>query len=420
MSVYYGLIDCNNFYASCERVFAPQYQNTPIVVLSNNDGCIIARSNEAKRLNIPMGAPFFKVEKELVAKGVKVFSSNYALYGNLSNRVMQTIKETCPEIEVYSIDEAFIRLNYKSLSELETIATTIRDQVLKWVGIPVTVGIAKTKTLAKVAANYAKKNISLNNKFILTEEKTTTTILKKTDIGDVWGIGRGYRKQLETMGVTSAFDFSNLDLLIVKKKMGIVGYRTCMELKGFPCLDLEFEKPLRKMIMTTRSFGKAITCREEMNEAIVTYTARCAEKLRFEKQLAGTITVFIQTFSYNKNSPQNSCSDTVNLKFKTSDTDQLIKKALEVLDNIYKENYRYKKAGVLLTDLSPLEGIQTDLFQTDSNNNPLWESVDQLNKKHGISKVRFLAEGINKDWKMRSGKRSPHYTTKWNELLVVN
>ncbi len=420
MSIYYGLIDCNNFYASCERVFAPQYQYTPIVVLSNNDGCIIARSNEAKRLNIPMGAPFFKVEKELIAKGVKVFSSNYALYGNLSNRVMQTIKKTCPEIEVYSIDEAFIRLNYKSFSELETIASTIRDNVLKWVGIPVTVGIAKTKTLAKVAANYAKKNPSLNNKLILIEEKTTTTILKQTDIGDVWGIGRGYKKQLQAIGVKNALDFANLDRSLVKKKMGIVGYRTCMELKAIPCLDLEFEKPLRKMIMTTRSFGKAITNREEMNEAIVTFTARCAEKLRFEKQLAGTLTVFIQTFSYNKTDPQNSCSDTVNLKFKTSDTDQLIKKALEVLDGIYKENYRYKKAGILLTDLSPLKGIQTDLFQTEINTNPLWKSIDFLNKKHGISKVKFLAEGINKDWKMRSGKRSPHYTTKWNELLVVN
>lgn len=420
MNIYYGLIDCNNFYASCERVFAPQYKHTPIVVLSNNDGCIIARSNEAKQLNIPMGAPFFKVEKELTAQGVKVFSSNYALYGNLSNRVMQIIKQICPEIEVYSIDEAFIRLNYKSLTELETMATTIRDKVLNEVGIPVTVGIAPTKTLAKVAANYAKKNAFLKNKFVLIDEKATANILQKTAISAIWGVGRGYKKQLETIGVRSAFDFINLDKEVIKKKMGIVGYRTYMELKGVPHLDLAVDKPPRKMIMTTRSFGKAITSREEMNEAIVTYTARCAEKLRFEQQVAGMVTVFIQTFSYNKNSPQNSCSLTLSLKNKTSDTDQLIKKSLEVLSSIYKVNYRYKKAGVLLTDLSPLKGIQTDMFQNQGNKNLLWKSIDQLNKKHGISKVKFLAEGINKDWKMRSGKRSPHYTTKWEELLIVS
>ena len=413
----YALVDCNNFFVSCERVFAPQWEGKPVIVLSNNDGCIISRSQEAKAIGIAMGAPFFEEKERIKEYGVKAFSSNYSLYGNLSNRVMATIKAVHPLVEVYSIDEAFVDLQHVSLEKLQKKGEEIKSRIWQWVGIPVSVGIAPTKTLAKIAAEKAKKDFRYHGVCVVIDDEEKKAMLKKTPIGDVWGIGRGYTRTLLNEQVYTAYHFTLLPETAVKSMMGVVGYRTMLELKGYPCTGIEIFRDIRKSIMSSRSFGRAVTTLESMKEATATYTVRSAEKLRKECLLAGMITVFIHTSRHKTAERQYSASHTEVLRVPTDDTLELVKVASEITDRIFRQGYRYKKAGVLLTGLVKKNGLQYSLYENTSFDKRLSATIDALNSKGEV--VKIAATGLKRNWKMRSEKRSPNYLTDWNDVLGV-
>ena len=426
MKTFYGLIDCNNFYASCERVFAPQWEKKPVVVLSNNDGCVIARSKEAKEKEIPMAVPYFKVEGDLKRHKIQVFSSNYALYGDLSSRVMDVIRSVVPTVEVYSIDEAFADFSHLPEEELEEKAQLIYERCLKWVGIPVTVGVGTSKTLAKVAAEYVKKHSKDRNTLVVKTQTEAELLLKRVAIHKVWGIGRGYTRRLTEAGISTAYDFIKYDVDWVKNTMGVIGLRTWYELQGESCRAVTDVIERRKMIMTSRSFGKAVTTYSAMKEAIVTYLVRCAEKLREQGLYASYVTVYIRTFRYQKYNPQNNASAMHTLTVPTNYTPTLIDAAVKALNEVFKEGYRYQKAGVLLAGLLPQKAIQLPLFSESEeyvvdnrSRQQLMASIDALNHKYGYGKIKYTAEGVAKNWKMRSGKRSPSYTTDWKDLLQV-
>jgi len=419
------LVDCNNFYVSCERAFAPKLENIPVVVLSNNDGCIVARSNEIKNLGIPMGAPFFKYKDELAKIGCRVFSSNYSLYGDMSARIMNLLCNYTDAIEVYSIDEAFLELDL-SASDLVQLSYEIKDYIKKCTGIPVSIGIATTKTLAKLANEIAKKdNRSGGNEykgvFSFLDHDNPQSILDKTKVGDIWGIGRQYAKMLNLNNILTVTDLVNQKNDWIKDKMTIQGARIVNELRGIRSLELEQNPPAKKNIASTRSFGRPVTKLAELEQAVSSYCTTAGQKLRREKEVATVIQVFVMTDRFKTAYAYKAL--TLRLESQTNYTPELIKTALKALGQIYQKGVSYKKAGIILSGLVNQDNILQDLFASPNynpeKNSKISTVIDTINKRFGKNKVRVGAFGYNHLWAMNRNMISPRYTTNWKEMLAV-
>ena len=416
----FALVDCNNFYASCQRVFEPHLIGKPIVVLSNNDGCVIARSNEAKALGIPMGAPAFEFKKTFEENNVFVFSSNYALYGDMSSRVMNILSTYTPEIEVYSIDEAFLKFKGFELFDLNEYGIKMQRTVTKSTGIPISIGFAPTKALAKVANKVAKKFPERTKSvYVIDNEEKRIKALKWTKIEDVWGIGRKHAKRLQTKNVFTAYQFTQLPDEWVRKEMAVVGLRLKHELEGKSTLDLETPKN-KKMIATTRSFEKSLSRFDDVSERIATFTASCSEKLRKQGSHCNMIMVFLQTNYHRQDQQQYSRNIVINTDFATNSTIELNHYAQIGLKAIFKEGFQYKKAGVIVMGLTPNNKIQLSLFNTSNpKHQPLMSVIDKLNKSYGTNKIKFATQSLGRQWKMRQEKLSPSYTTKIKEIITI-
>ncbi len=416
----YALVDCNNFYASCERVFNPSLNGKPVVVLSNNDGCVIARSNEAKAIGIGMGQPAFEI-KELIQKyQVSVFSTNFTLYGDMSQRVMNILSEFVQDIEIYSIDEAFLSLRGFVYFDLTQMGYNIRQTILKGTGIPVSIGIAPTKTLAKVANHYAKKTPSSKGVFMITEENRKT-VLSNFPVGDVWGIGRQYNKMLAGFGIHSALDFVNSSSQWIRKKMSVVGLRTQKELSGVECIGMELTIPAKKTICTSRSFGQMITDYNLIAEALSNHASRCAFKLRKQHSCANVIMVFIHTNRHRKDLPQYARNRVIVLPVASNSTFEIVNYALTALKSIFKEGYHYKKAGVIVSGIVPENTVQSSLFdEVDrEKHSKVLQALDTINNLYGKDTVKLAVLGSRRQWKLRQEKLSPFYTTNWNQIITI-
>ena len=419
MAKIFALIDCNNFYASCERVFNPSLVGRPIVVLSNNDGCVVARSNEAKALGIPMGAPYHQHKAVIEKNGVAVFSSNYQFYGDMSQRVMESLRLLVPDMEVYSIDEAFMRLDGFGHVDLTAFASDIRSKVRQWTGIPTSIGVAPTKTLAKIANHVAKKRTT-SGVFDMRDPIVQEQIMRDLPIEEIWGISYRWGKKLRAIGITTALQLRNSDPKHIRKHFSVVGERIVMELRGLSCLDLEQISP-KKNILSSKSFGKLVTDRDQIEEALANYAARASEKLRRQKSKAQGIYVFIRTNPFRERDPQYRNGAMLGLTLPTSDTAQVIAVSKALLKTIYRKGYRYHKAGLMLLDLIPEAQCQSHLFvaRDDAKRDKLMQVMDQMNQSMGSGTVFHLAQGTKRDWSMRCDNRSPRYTTKWEELGKV-
>ena len=417
----YGLIDCNNFYASCERVFNPSLKGNPIVVLSNNDGCVIARSNEAKALGIPMGEPAYKLKELIETNQVHVFSSNYVLYGDMSHRVMTTIASFVPDMEIYSIDEAFLLFDGFDNIDLKEFGEKIVRTTVRNTGIIVSLGIAPTKTLAKVASKFAKKYKAYNGVCVIDSDEKREKALKLLEIGDVWGIGRRYSKKLQYYSINTAWDFTQRTKSWVRHTMGVTGERTWLELRGTPCIEIE-RPASKKSICTSRSFGEKLTELSAVSEAVANFAASCAEKLRKQHSYAGVIMVFLHTNPFATNQPQYSNQVVIPLQVPTSDTTELINQALRGLKSIFREGYRFKKAGVIVSEIVPERPVQGDLFDNRNREkfNKVMSVMDELNASYGRQKVKIAAQGFDRKWKLKNEKLSPCYTTNLSDIIVVN
>lgn len=417
----FALVDCNNFYASCERVFNPKLAGKPVVVLGNNDGIVVARSNEAKAFGIPMGVPAFKYRDLFRRHDVQAFSSNYVLYGDMSQRVMETLQQFSPELEVYSIDEAFLSFAGFTSVSLTDYGHRIRATVKQWTGIPVSVGIAETKTLAKIANYVAKQSEEVAGVFDLSIEPDRDGLLARVPVEEVWGIGPNYARRLKQHGITTALALRNTDDQWIRKQMGVVGLRTVQELRGISCLPLEQCPPPKQGITCSRAFGKPITTLTEMREAVATYTARAAEKLRGEQLAASALIVFLTTNPF-KDEPQYSNATTLRLPVPTDATPELLRVALKGIEAIYREGFQYKKAGVMLLGLVPVGQVQANLFDhaDRERSKRLMLAVDAVNARDGADTVRFAATGLTQRWRTRFTQRSPAYTTHWNNLPMVH
>jgi DNA polymerase V len=416
----FALVDCNNFYASCERVFNPKLIGRPIVVLSNNDGCIITRSAEAKALGIKMGEPYFKAKKVIQKNNVKVFSSNYSLYGDISQRVMETLSSFSPEIEIYSIDEAFLGFDGFKNYELNTYCRYMVEKVKKWVGIPVSVGLSNTKTLAKIANHLAKKNSNYGGVCILKSRSSIDNALKETEINDVWGIGRSSSFFLKKHNIRTAKDFILLDRQWIRKNMGVVGEKIYFELRGISCLDLESLPSNKKSCCVSRSFNKPTGKLNDLEESISNYGTRVAEKIRGEKLVAQSMSIFVLTNHFNKREKQYSNSVRLQLSFPTNDSIKIVKRALEGVRQIYRCGYRYKKTGIILHELSSASEIKGLLDVDRGQSDSMMTTIDQINYRYGGSSIKLASEGIEKKWAMRRERMSPCYTTRFDELIEVN
>jgi DNA polymerase V len=424
-----AIIDCNSFYCSCERVFLPHLDNKPVVVLSNNDGCIISRSDEAKKLGVEMAGPYFKAKPLIEEYGVATFSSNYNLYGDLSWRVMETLRIMLGKenVEVYSVDEAFLDLDEFADKDLQQVALNIRETVEMWTGIKVSIGVAPTKVLSKVANHLAKKNkIATQCVVVLDTKEKIAKALQDTPIGEVWGVGRQYAEKLKDMNaVYTAFDLTKKTEEWANKNLGgVVGVRLIKELKGEPFTEMKEALVVKKMIATTRMFGSPVKNIGDIKEAIATYTSRAAEKLRRQQSAARIINVFVvpkeqSHNTYFRHGP--SVGSYVTLPVATSATNELIKPAVQLVDKLYEHGRIYKKAGVMLSGLVPDTTIQGNLFlpEATNGNRMLMNTVDNVNFAMRNDIIKFAASGTNRDWKMRQELRSPRYTTRWEEMYVV-
>jgi len=415
----YALIDCNNFYASCERVFRPDLIDLPIVVLSNNDGCVIARSNEAKDCGIPMGAPAFQYTELFKKHNVQVFSANFALYGDMSNRVMQTLSNYCIDQEIYSIDECFMKLDGYDFLELKEYGIKMRQEVFDNTGIQVSVGIAPTKSLSKVANRIAKKYPELSKGcHVMRTTNQIEKALKWLDIEDVWGIGRQHAKRLFKLGVDNAYDFTQLSDQWVQKNLSIVGLRLKRDLSGIPTLDLE-EVENKKNIASTRSFDVNYTKFEDVQERVSTFATSCSEKLRKQKSFCSSITVFVMTNRFRTEQDQYQNSITLDLPFATNSAIELSKYATVALRRIFKEGYAYKKAGVIVSNFSPDDIEQITLFDNrDQRHDALMKVLDVMNRQYGQHTIRLGCQG-KKKWTMRQEMLSPCYTTKLKDIITI-
>ena len=413
-----ALVDCNSFYVSCERLFNPKIRKKPVVVLSNNDGCIISRSNEAKALGIKMGEPYFKAKDIIIRNKVEVFSSNYALYGDLSRRVMRTLKSFNAAIEVYSIDEAFLDLSNFPDQEIENIGKEIRETILQWTGIPTSIGIAKTKTLSKIANHIAKKKQSGVTSLIGIEN--IDPILEKIDINDVWGVGRQLTKFYNKNGIYNAKQLKNKSNTWIKKCSNVLSSRTAMELRGISCIGLETTTTKRKSCVVSRSFGKRIETFQELQEAVVNYCLNASEKIRSESLTAKAITVFVRTSPFQRNYGYYSNSKTVDFPIATNNSIEIVKAAVAILETIFKNGYQYQKAGVMLTGLSNAHD-KTNLFSTEKDDKiqALMKSIDNTNLRYGRSTLSVASAGVNKRWNMRRDHSSKIDTADFFSLPTI-
>lgn len=417
----YALIDCNNFYVSCERVFNPLLNNKPVVVLSNNDGCVISRSNEAKALGIPMGAPAFKYEDIFKKNKVFVYSSNFTLYGDMSNRIMTILNEYTPELEIYSIDEAFLNLEGFEHNDLTAYCLEIRNKVLKWTGLPISIGIASTKALTKVANRIAKKfPVKTNNVYLIDNEEKRIKALKWLKVEDVWGIGSKLSKKLNNKFVKTAYDFTLLRDEWVLKHLTVVGLKLKHDLEGIP--RIKFETPQKKKnIATTRTFEENYSSFEKIKERVVTFASSCAEKLRKQKSCCNVLMVFVHTNGFRKDLPQYSRNIVLKLPFPTNSNIELAEFAVIGLEKIYKEGYQYKKAGVIVMNFSPENALQLKLFENRNEKHiPLMQAMDKINYIYGKHTIKLSSQDAKRLWKMHQEKLSPRYTTNINEIITVN
>lgn len=416
----FALVDCNNFYASCERVFNPAIRDKAIVVLSNNDGCVIARSNEAK-LHVPMGAPSFKYQSVFNQHNIHVFSSNYALYGDMSNRVMNTLSMFTPDIEVYSIDEAFLEFQgFQKHFNLEDYSRQIKATVEKHTGIPVSIGLAPTKGLSKIANKIAKKFAKkTQGVYVMQTEEQRLKALKWLDIDDVWGIGRQHAKRLKAQAVFKAFDFTQLPDEWVRKHMSVIGLRLKKELEGKPTLSLD-EVEAKKAIATTRTFDHQCNDYKIVRERISSFAISCAEKLRKQQSNCRLVHVFLRTNKFRPDLPQYHCSTVVKTEYPTNSSIDLVKHAIMGLDKLYKPKYQYKKAGVIVMELSPENQAQLSLFSTKNpKHERLMQHIDHLNQTVGRHKVKFGSQDLGRVWKMKQEHLSESYSTTIKESIVI-
>lgn len=423
----FGLVDANNFYCSCERVFNPKLDGVPVVVLSNNDGCVIARSNEAKALGIDMGVPFFKIRGFIERNGVRAFSSNYTLYGDMSARVVSILADNVPGLEVYSIDESFVDLT--GIPDPDTLGRRLRRQVKQWTGIPCCVGIGQTKTIAKLANRVAKKAPKTGGVLDLSQDPAwLEAALKKVDVGDVWGIGGRWSAMLNQRGIFKAVDLRDAEDGWVRQKMGVIGLRVVHELRGISCLALEEVVADKQSCCVSRSFGQVVTDLAEMKEAIASHAARAAEKLRHGGVVASHITVFMLTDRFGDNDQIKPKSEyesaaSADLGGWTADTRRLVGAAMAVTERLFRPGREYKKAGVLLPYLERAETAPRSLFdRPDPNSARLMRAMDAITAQHGRGSVRLAVQGavVGRGWEMSQSRRSPHYTTCIEDLPVVN
>ncbi len=415
----FALIDCNAFYVSCERVFNPKLNNRPVVALSNNDGCIISRSKEAKALGIKMGVPLFKVKDIVEKEKVVVFSSNYTLYADMSRRVMNIISSSSPYTEIYSIDEAFVELS-SLLIDYESYAHQLRQTILQHTGIPVSIGIASTKTLAKVANHKAKKDDSLNGVCSLVNYNNIDQILELTEVGDVWGVGRRLSKKLINHGIHNAKLLKNCSDSWIRKMMSVNGLKTITELRGISCIPLEEYSMTRKSCCTTRSFGKLLTNLDDIEQAVTTFARRAAERIRSESLAASCVSVFVRTNPFDKKSAYYSNGASRMLSHPTHDSITIIETALLLTKRIFKNNYQYKKAGVLLSGLCDESEIQETLFEKNYNqNSDLMSAVDAINYRYGRDTLQMASECKVGNWRQKRENCTRNYTTQIDRLLLV-
>lgn len=415
----FALVDCNNFYASCERVFQPALRGRPVVVLSNNDGCVIARSNEAKTLGIDMGAPWHLYRGRFAEQGVVVRSSNYTLYGDMSARVMRILADFTSNLEIYSIDEAF--LDVTGIKDLEEHARRLRATVLQWTGIPVSIGVAPTKVLAKVANRLAKRDPAGGGVGVLREPATQNAALAALGLTDLWGVARRMATRLEADGIRTPLELRAADPQAIRQRFGVVLQRLALELRGVSCLPLELLTPDRKSIIFSRSFGRPITERAEVEEAVGAFTSRAAAKMRRQGLATAHISVFVETNPFRERDPQYRASRGVTLPVATADTARLIKAAQTALAAIWRDGYRYKKAGVMLIDLGKATTVGSGLFDRRDDGRSLsrMRVLDGLNARFGRDTVAYGRTGQARPWRLRSDMLSQRFTTDWNELLRV-
>ncbi|CAH6258276.1 TPA: Y-family DNA polymerase [Klebsiella pneumoniae] len=419
----FALVDVNSFYASCETIFRPDLQGRPVVVLSNNDGCIIARSAEAKKLGIKMGDPYFKCKDYFRQQGVVCFSSNYELYADMSNRVMTTLEEMCPRVEIYSIDEAFCDLTgVRNCRVLEEFGRELKDTVYRNTRLPVGVGIAQTKTLAKLANHAAKTWKATGGVVDLSNVERQRKLMALLPVDEVWGVGRRISKKLEAMGIKTVLQLADTDIRFIRKHFNVVLERTVRELRGEPCLGLEEFAPVKQEIVCSRSFGQRISTYEEMRQAICLYASRAAEKLRGEHQYCRFISAFVKTSPFALNEPYYGNSTSVKLLTPTQDSRDIITAATKCLDAIWRDGHRYQKAGVMLGDFYSQGVAQLNLFDDNAprqNSEKLMEVLDHLNAKDGRGTLYFAGQGIQSAWQMKREMLSPRYTTRFSDLPVV-
>ncbi len=411
----FALIDCNNFYVSCERAFQPRLENKPVVVLSNNDGCIISRSNEAKQLGVPMGAPFFKWKAFCETNQIAVFSSNYELYGDMSQRIMRLLKQDFPHMEIYSIDEAFLFLHdAKSLADL----INLRKKIKQYVGIPISIGVGATKTLAKIANYVAKRE--MNTGFFLLDEKNLLLILQQLPVDKLWGIGRRLSVGLNKLGIITALQLYQADQKYLRTHFSVTLEKIICEIRGVSCLSLEAIQP-RKQIISSRSFGKAVTELVQLEEAVSHYAAIAAEKLRKQKSVCCAVAVFMQTNVFQEGVSRFENGVTIPFVRPTADTRAIIGAAKQGIRGIYRRGYRYHKVGIILLDLMSATLKQHDMLikEDEEKSAKLMKVVDQINRMKTKEVIFYCAEGIERQWQMRRDKCSPRYTTCWSELLQV-
>ena len=416
-----ALVDCNNFYVSCERVFNPALMGKPVAVLSNNDGCLVSRSQEIKDLKIPMGAPGFKYEALIKKHGGTLLSSNYALYGDMSARVMEVLSMFSPDVEIYSIDEAFLGLTGFQTRDLEEYGRRIKHTVQKWTGIPVSVGISRTKTLAKIANHHAKKIPAFKGSLCLMTEERIEKALERTPVGEVWGIGRQYDKFLRQNRIETALQLRDVEDKFVDHYMTSVGHKTVLELRGYACVDLDDAPAAKKSIVNSRSFGKQVSELSELREAVSSYITRAAEKLRKQKSVAGHMMVFLSTNRFKEGAQYNNSLSTTIFP-PSAYTPELIRIALNLLDELYLPGFEYKKAGVMFADIMSEADVPLSFIEEcylDDKRKQLMDIVDKLNRKHGQDTLFYASSGIKKDWQMRRAKLSPFYTTRWSDLPKV-
>lgn len=417
-----ALVDCNNFYCSCERLFRPDLEGRPVVVLSNNDGCAISRSEEAKAIGIQMGTPEYLIRDQLKKFRVAVFSSNYTLYGDLSNRVMKTLASFAPELELYSIDEAFLDLQDLLHEDLLKLGMRIRKTIAKNIGIPVTVGIAPTKTLAKMANRYAKKRHRDLGVFWAASKDLIQEILNYTEVEDIWGIGSQYAKFLRKNGFKNAADLTTAPEEWVRKNMTVAGQRLLSELKGIPAIAWDMGGTAKKNIRVSRSFGKLITDRSLLTQALINYTVSCAEKLRKEQTCTGKIAVFVETNPFRPQDKQYRHSVSVDIAVPTNDSAELIGYARKGLDMIFREGYRYLKCGITVMELVPQDTLQGGLFdkKNRAHQNTLMQTMDRINLAMGRDTLKLATQGFDKPYRMRANLLSGKYTTRIGEILTIH